>query len=342
MLKRMALFTVLMISVFSLAGCFRQADDSFQPVTVGDASGSAQSANATSTTDAVFVPVTSTPDPLLQQPTPTTDPLLQQPTPTTDPLLQQPTPTTDPLLQQPTPTIDPIIQQATDNASAIVEQPTIETPLPLDPLTQPTNDPNAPMIVTVAPSATPEVVLASATPEVTLTQPTSDGAFITPGVPSFPSEIVTDTPAPLVEPTVPSSVLVTPTALPEFDENCVYIVRGGDSLYRIAIIKNTTVSALRRANPQLVGDLIRPGQRLNLPDCQSSGMDAGLTPAPTELVQPTTPSTVSGIEYVVRAGDTLYGIALRYGVTVQAIVNANNITNPDRLRIGQRLIIPTP
>lgn len=33
--------------------------------------------------------------------------------------------------------------------------------------------------------------------------------------------------------------------------------------------------------------------------------------------------------YVVRPGDTLYRIAVKYGVTVQAIVAANNITNPN-------------
>jgi len=324
MLKRIALFTVLMMSVFSLAGCFRQADDSFQPVTVGDASGGAQSVDATPTPDSVFVPVT----------------------PTLDPLLQQATPTPDPLLQQGTSTIDPIIQQATDSAGAVVEQPTVETPLPLDPLTQPTTDPNAPVIITVQPSATLEVLLPSATPDPALTQPTEDGsAFITPGAPSFPDEAVTSTPAPidpLTPPTSTPSGLVTPTALPEFDESCVYIVRGGDSLYRIAIVNNTTVTALRNANPQVVGDLIRPGQRLNLPDCQPSDANAGLTPAPTELVQPTEPSAVSGTEYIVRPGDTLYDIGLRFGVTVQSIINANNLTNPDRLRIGQRLIIPTP
>jgi len=44
--------------------------------------------------------------------------------------------------------------------------------------------------------------------------------------------------------------------------------------------------------------------------------------------------------YVVRPGDTLAKIAARNGVSVNAIVGANGITNPDRIYIGQRLVIP--
>jgi tetratricopeptide (TPR) repeat protein len=44
--------------------------------------------------------------------------------------------------------------------------------------------------------------------------------------------------------------------------------------------------------------------------------------------------------YVVRAGDTLFSIARRYGVTVQAIMSANGLTNYN-IRVGQQLVIPT-
>ncbi len=51
-------------------------------------------------------------------------------------------------------------------------------------------------------------------------------------------------------------------------------------------------------------------------------------------------SAPSGQVYTVRAGDTLYSIARRYGVTVQRIASANRITNPNLIRVGQVLIIP--
>lgn len=47
------------------------------------------------------------------------------------------------------------------------------------------------------------------------------------------------------------------------------------------------------------------------------------------------------VTYVVRQGDTLGGIALKFGVSVQAIMQANGLSNPNLIYVGQRLIIPT-
>ncbi|MDN5331023.1 MAG: hypothetical protein PWP45_248 [Tepidanaerobacteraceae bacterium] len=44
--------------------------------------------------------------------------------------------------------------------------------------------------------------------------------------------------------------------------------------------------------------------------------------------------------YIVQKGDTLWKIAKRYNVTLEAIIKANNITNPDLIYPGQRLLIP--
>jgi len=44
--------------------------------------------------------------------------------------------------------------------------------------------------------------------------------------------------------------------------------------------------------------------------------------------------------YVVRPGDTLARIAAAHGVSIQALMRANNITNPDYIRSGQVLVIP--
>lgn len=46
------------------------------------------------------------------------------------------------------------------------------------------------------------------------------------------------------------------------------------------------------------------------------------------------------INYTVQPGDTLTAIARRYGVTVQSIVDANDIANPDLIDIGDSFIIP--
>jgi LysM repeat protein len=70
-------------------------------------------------------------------------------------------------------------------------------------------------------------------------------------------------------------------------------------------------------------------------------------PPPTPVVTETSvieeaPEVSSdGSTYVVRPGDNLFRIALNHGVTVQALSQANNITNPALINVGQELTIPT-
>lgn len=52
------------------------------------------------------------------------------------------------------------------------------------------------------------------------------------------------------------------------------------------------------------------------------------------------PPAFADSSYVVQPGDTLYKIAVQYGVTMQEIANANGIWNYDHIEVGQTLIIP--
>jgi LysM repeat protein len=52
--------------------------------------------------------------------------------------------------------------------------------------------------------------------------------------------------------------------------------------------------------------------------------------------------TGGGQSVTIQAGDTLYGLALQYGVSIEDIVAANNLTSADDLDIGQVLVIPAP
>jgi len=52
------------------------------------------------------------------------------------------------------------------------------------------------------------------------------------------------------------------------------------------------------------------------------------------------PTTVTGVSYTVVSGDNYYRIARRFGVSVQAILSANHIVNPNLLHTGTILIIP--
>jgi LysM repeat protein len=68
---------------------------------------------------------------------------------------------------------------------------------------------------------------------------------------------------------------------------------------------------------------------------------ATFTPVPaTPSDTPTPTATPTPIIYVIKQGDTLLPIARKYGVTVQAIQDANGISDPRRLWIGQEIIIP--
>jgi len=70
---------------------------------------------------------------------------------------------------------------------------------------------------------------------------------------------------------------------------------------------------------------------------------ATATPAPATPVPTDTPTpTPTPIIHVIQRGDTLLGLAYQYGVSVQAIQEANGVVDPRRLRIGQKLLIPRP
>lgn len=58
---------------------------------------------------------------------------------------------------------------------------------------------------------------------------------------------------------------------------------------------------------------------------------------PVEAAEPPPPEPVV---HIVQRGENLTLIARRYGVTVEAIMNANNLTNPNRIEAGMRLEIP--
>lgn len=126
----------------------------------------------------------------------------------------------------------------------------------------------------------------------------------------------------------PGQVLCIPGAEPqpvECPNGFIHIVRPGESLFSIATRYGTTLEAIRAANPQIVNpDLIFPGQ----PVC---------VPVPRPPV-----TCPQGTLYTVRAGDTMFDIATRFGVTLQALIAANpQVADPSRIFPGQVLCIPT-
>jgi len=99
-------------------------------------------------------------------------------------------------------------------------------------------------------------------------------------------------------------------------------VVSGDTLRKIADRCGTTVSAIQRANPEIgTGNLIYPGQVLLLPGT-ILGTDGGY------------------LIYIVARGDTVKGLAARFGSTLDLIVAHNpDIKNVNLIYEGQRLTI---
>jgi LysM repeat protein len=111
-------------------------------------------------------------------------------------------------------------------------------------------------------------------------------------------------------------------AAPPGDCPFTHTVQWGESLSYIAAHYGTTVYAIVQANHIPNPDRIYPGQRLVIPCWSAYAPAYGCT------------------YYAVRYGDTLSGIAYRYGVSENSIGQANHIANPDRIYAGQRLYIP--
>jgi LysM repeat protein len=83
--------------------------------------------------------------------------------------------------------------------------------------------------------------------------------------------------------------------------------------------------------------MITVGQELLIPvepPTPEAGPEVSGTPGAETAPPPRATS------YVVQTGDSLSQIARRFDVTVQAIMDANGITNPDSIREGQELVIP--
>jgi LysM repeat protein len=110
-----------------------------------------------------------------------------------------------------------------------------------------------------------------------------------------------------------------------------YVVRPGDTLGAIAARFGVSAAAISRANGITNPNRIYIGQNLAIPGQSGS---SGQPAAP----KPPTTSPATGA-YIVQAGDTLAKIAARYGTTIQNLMRLNGITNPDRIWVGQRLLV---
>jgi LysM repeat protein len=106
-----------------------------------------------------------------------------------------------------------------------------------------------------------------------------------------------------------------------------HTVAAGETLYRIGLKYNISWVTLAEFNELDDADRIRAGQVLNIPG------ETAVTVEPT-------PSPLTETTYTVQAGDNLYRIGLKYGISWVQIAEANGLVNPNQIIVGQILKIP--
>lgn len=110
-------------------------------------------------------------------------------------------------------------------------------------------------------------------------------------------------------------------------EIVIYTVQPGDTLYQIAQKHGTTVNMIARYNGIPDPDVIDAGRLLRIPVSEIPKMK------PPHCILPT-------LDYLIKKGDTLAGIAAVYGLDTDGLASFNGISDPDRINEGDVLKIP--
>ncbi|MCA0453245.1 MAG: LysM peptidoglycan-binding domain-containing protein [Chloroflexi bacterium] len=112
------------------------------------------------------------------------------------------------------------------------------------------------------------------------------------------------------------------------DTQTTHVVQRGENLYRIALRYGISVNDLIEANNIVNASTIFAGQTLVIPNYN-----------PTEATVENPLIAGTPTTYTVTYGDTLAGIASRYGMTVEQLIQLNNLANPNRILRGQELLV---
>ena len=173
---------------------------------------------------------------------------------------------------------------------------------------------------------------------------------------SRPPEMAAGTLAELPQAVSSQSASPEEEAKPDCDTSqsdlfCVYEIQSGDTLSGIAakfgLTGNEDVApwellvASNKPDITSEDDLLQIGQKLRIPTAPAAIADAAAAAAADGEGSGGAPSRSAVIHTVLRT-QTLSEIADIYGVTVEDIVNANRLSDPNSLQIGDELLIPNP
>ncbi len=119
-----------------------------------------------------------------------------------------------------------------------------------------------------------------------------------------------------------------------------YVIQPGDTLFGIARSFGVSVQSIAAANNIVNPNLIYAGQTLIIPDSTASAPAPPPVEPPPSEAPPSEAPPSTGITYTIQSGDTLLRIAAIHGVSLQALIQANNLPNPNLIFAGQVLSIP--
>lgn len=146
-------------------------------------------------------------------------------------------------------------------------------------------------------------------------------------------------PPPTVAVSTPSKSNSSTTTKPSIGGT--HTIQSGETFSQIAQKYGLSQNALKQANPKVNPNVIVVGAKLNLPSGATAKTTApASTPTPSKST-PTVATTSDTQPHTVRPGDTLSSIASTYRVSTASIQRSNTLANPDRLKIGQIITIPS-
>lgn len=124
------------------------------------------------------------------------------------------------------------------------------------------------------------------------------------------------------------------------------IVKNGDTLWSIAQKYNLSVDLILATNNIANSELISIGQEMKIPSHKNAVAETNIISQPVidkknnninnNINQP---EKAKPIVYTVKAGDNLWNISRKYGVSVEVIIEVNNLRDKDFLSLGQKLEI---
>ncbi|HEY9054953.1 MAG TPA: LysM peptidoglycan-binding domain-containing protein, partial [Rectinemataceae bacterium] len=120
----------------------------------------------------------------------------------------------------------------------------------------------------------------------------------------------------------------------------LYTVKANDTLGAIAKRFGTPLSLVIQVNPGLKPDRISIGQKLIIPRIGAGASSPSQSPGAAQGKAGTSFQAWEST-YTIRAGDTLWAIARKFGVGVRELAAANGIDAEGTLRIGAKLRVPT-